>query len=276
MWRMGEAKPLDLGPVLSKIPGTPEIVNGALGGVCTSMLGKPDTVIRFTATQLNWVAPDGHDEILNKIEYRSDGPNVIVIAEDGTALIFGMPNHDHAVAALFGCRMSRTNTSARLANATGAQGRAPGAPPAPGYPSTSAVGKAMLSMRVGEMVNGQLSAPPAGTRLFLTTQNPDTSLSKAGFTPDPIESLFAACNIGHGGTQQRCTQGMAALTAGAIGETQTDANGNAAAEQLAPGRYYVVGFTPYKGHSLIWHMPVDLHPGPNSLNLTPQNGSISH
>jgi hypothetical protein len=69
---------------------------------------------------------------------------------------------------------------------------------------------------------------------------------------------------------------MQALTAGTIGQTATGSDGHAVTGAVAPGRYYIVGFAPYKGHSLVWHMPVDLKPGTNAVSLTPQNGSLSH
>jgi len=69
---------------------------------------------------------------------------------------------------------------------------------------------------------------------------------------------------------------MTAMTTGALGEATTDASGHAQSAALKPGRYYLVGFTPYHGHALMWHMPVDLHAGSNAVTLTPQNGSMSH
>jgi hypothetical protein len=68
---------------------------------------------------------------------------------------------------------------------------------------------------------------------------------------------------------------MAALTAGTVGVALTDSSGHAATGGVPPGRYYLVGFAPYKGHSLVWHMPVDLRPGANSVTLGPENGSLS-
>jgi hypothetical protein len=265
MWRMGATRPLNLGRGGAAFPGTSEIVTGALSGGCESILGRPGTVIRFTPTQLNWVAPDGHDEILNHVEYRGDPTNIVVIPTDSDlALIFGMSSRDHAVVAFLGCTLSRTNTAARQGQTAtaGAVG-----------------GQATLNLTVGEVVNGARSSPPAGTRLFLTPENPDASLVLAGFAPDPggqpIDKLFEACKIGQGGTQQRCNQGMQALTVGAVRETATGPDGRAAIDAVAPGRYYIVSYTPYKGHALIWHMPVDLKPGANAVSLTPQNGSLS-
>jgi hypothetical protein len=147
-------------------------------------------------------------------------------------------------------------------------------------PAAAPITSAILNLSIGVMSNGQFSPAPAGTKIFVTTQNPDANLMKAGFAPNPgvgpIESLFAACNIGHGGTQERCGQGFAAMTAGTLSGAVSDASGHAQTGALKPGHYYLVGFAPYQGHSLVWHLPVDLHAGANSVTLTPQNGSLSH
>jgi hypothetical protein len=66
------------------------------------------------------------------------------------------------------------------------------------------------------------------------------------------------------------------MIAGALGVARTDPGGHAQTGALPSGRYYLVGFVPYKGHSLMWHLPVDLKAGANALTLEPQNGSISH
>jgi hypothetical protein len=234
--------------------------------------------VAFTPDALNWVAPDGHEEILNHVEYRSNGTNVIVIPldPDPIAFIFGFSDRDHVVAAFFGCQMARVGAAANVAATITP------APAGTAKPATAAVpaNMAVLNLSIGVMSNGQFSPAPAGTQIFVTNQNPDANLMKAGFDPNPgvgpIQSLFAACNIGHGGTQERCNQGFAAMTTGSLGRVASDAAGHAQTGALKPGHYYLVGFAPYQGHSLVWHLPVDLHTGANSVTLTPQNGSLSH
>ena len=66
------------------------------------------------------------------------------------------------------------------------------------------------------------------------------------------------------------------MLAGALAVARTDCAGHAQTGAVAPGGYYVVGFVPCKGHSLMWHMPVDMKARANSVTLEPQNGSISH
>jgi len=153
---------------------------------------------------------------------------------------------------------------------------------ASGVPASAAApaASAILNLSIGVMVSGKFSPAPAGIKVYVTTQNPDANLVKAGFTSGagvaPIENLFAACKIGQGGSQQRCNLGMAAMTAGALGAATSDTSGHAQTGALKPGRYYLVGFAPYQGHALMWHLPVDLRPGSNEVTLTPQNGSLSH
>ena len=271
-WRQMATKPVDLG-ILGAFPGVQSIVDGSFGGGCQSVFGKG--MVAFTPTQLNWVAPDGHEEILNHVEYHSDGANVIVIPTDSDLpLIFGLPNHDHAVVAFFGCRMEREG-----ATPTQVVSRVAPSPAAAGVGAGAGPGAGTLKLKVGDVVDGRLASPPAGTRIFVTPQDPDANLVKAGFTAPgtpPIEKLFAACNIGHGGDQAECTRGLQAMTASALGVATTDSNGEAETGALPVGRYYLVGFTPFKGHSLMWHLPVDVKAGANSVNLSSQDGSISH
>jgi hypothetical protein len=87
--------------------------NGTFGGGCQSIFGKG--MVAFAPSTYNWVAPDGHEEVINHVEYRSDGPNVIVIPTDPQPLplIFGFPNHNHAVVAFLGCTMRDARTAER-------------------------------------------------------------------------------------------------------------------------------------------------------------------
>jgi hypothetical protein len=47
------------------------MVDTTLAGGCKSMFGSG--VIAFEPTALQWVAPDGHEEMLNNIAYRANG-----------------------------------------------------------------------------------------------------------------------------------------------------------------------------------------------------------
>jgi hypothetical protein len=268
-WRQMATKPVDTG-FLGALPGVDTIVNAGFAGGCQSIFGKG--MVAFTPTQLNWVAPDGHEEILNQVEYRSDGANVIVIPTDSDLpLIFGLPDHDHVVVAFLGCRMERNGAKPTQVATQAAPSAAA---------SASGAGQGILNLKVGEMLGDRFSAVPAGTQIWVTPQNPDSNLVKAGFAADasapPIEKLFAACKVNQGGNQADCSRGFQAMVAGALGVARTDPEGLAQTGAMPAGRYYLVGFVPYKGHSLVWHLPVDVKAGANTVSLEPQNGSISH
>jgi hypothetical protein len=256
--------------MLGALPGAGSVVNGAFAGGCQSIFGKG--MVAFTPTQFNWVAPDGHEEILNHVEYRGDGANVIVIPNDSDLpLIFGLPDHDHVVVAFLGCRMTRDGARPTPVAAVAA---------APAAAAGSESRQGILDPKVGETRDGRFSAVPAGTPIWVTKENPDINLAKAGFTADTgaqaIDKLFAACKVGQDGSQASCSRGMQSMIAGSLGVARADPDGHARTPAIAPGRYYVIGFVPYQGHSLLWHLPVDVKAGANPMSLEPQNGSISH
>jgi len=70
-WQMGATKPVDLNG-MEVLPETQSILNAAFGGGCESIFGKGR--IAFTPSQLNWLAPDGHEEILNRAPARRTSP----------------------------------------------------------------------------------------------------------------------------------------------------------------------------------------------------------
>jgi hypothetical protein len=284
-WRQTGAKPLNLGAV-GLFPGAGEFVNGALGGACEQVFGKG--TVAFTPTALNWVASDGHEEILNRVEYRSDRGNVVVTSAgpDGMTLIFGLPDPNHAVVAFFGCSMQRAGAPVVVASNAPRPVARPAASGAAAPTSVSQGGaagsaNAVLNLRVGVGGPGGGGFTPfSPTRIFVTRDDPDAALVRAGFAPapggQPVDRLFAVCKSpAQGGDQAQCTRALQAMTGAAIGFTSTDAAGQAQSPPLPPGRYYLVGFTPYQGHALLWHLPVDLRPGANPVTLGPQNGSLS-
>ncbi len=175
-WQQTVGKRADLG-ILNQMPGASEMVNGAFGGGCQSIFGKG--MIAFGPSTYNWVAPDGHEEVLNHVEYRSDGSNVIVIPTDPAPLplIFGFPDHDHAVVAFLGCAMQRATPGTRTTQVSARTSST--------VPGVQA-GQTLLDLNVGETVAGRFSPVPAGTQIWLTNQDPDANLVRAGFTPEPI------------------------------------------------------------------------------------------
>jgi hypothetical protein len=262
MWRIGPTKHYDTGILGQLAPGIDDFVDEGLQGACAEFLGDPDTVLRFTPTELHEVSPDGRDKVLHKVEYRGDSGNVIVIPTDGgdMGMIYGMTDRDHAVAAFFGCTMHRTASYARLGPPSKAE-------------QAAVDGKAVLSLTLTAVVNGKTVAPPAGTVVFLTNQNPDANLTRAGFSGP--QQLFAACKYNHGGDINVCSRGLVALRSGIVGQVQTDEHGKGQSAGVPAGHYFLVGLIVYQGHFLLWHLPVDLKVGGNSVSLTPQDGDIS-
>jgi hypothetical protein len=276
-WQLGATKPVDLNGMMV-FPGTESIVNGAFAGGCESIFGKGR--IAFTPTQLNWVAPDGHEEILNRVEYRGDKGNVVVIPLDADLpLVFGLTNNDHAVVAFLGCTLSRVT----LANASVAPPGAEGSTAAPPTASGPAIGSApaiagngpppsgppnaTLSFDTGISSPGYLT-PFSSTQVFLVTENPDASLAKAGFGgANPIDAWLRACAQ----NQPTCGAGMRAMTASSVSLLTMDSAGKAQTPSLPSGQYFILGFAPYNGKPLVWDRPYFLRPGANSVVLDQTN-----
>jgi hypothetical protein len=240
-WQMGATKPVDLNG-LEVLPETQSIVNGAFAGGCESIFGKGR--IAFTPSQLNWVAPDGHEEILNRVEYRGDRGNVVVIPLDSDLpLVFGLTNTDHAVVAFLGCTLSRVT----LANAPVAPPRA-GASTAPPASSGPDIGFAPVIAANGPPPSG----PPNATLSF-----------------NPVDAWLHACAQ----SQPTCSAGMTAMTASSVGLLTMDSAGRAQTASLPSGQYFILGFAPYNGKPLVWHRPYFLRPGANSVVLDQTNAT---
>jgi hypothetical protein len=239
-----------------------KIVGSTLGGACNSMFGKG--VVAFEPDSLQWVAPDGHEEILNHVAYRSNGTGVVVLSRDPgaiPALVFAFPSADHAVVAGFNCAMDRLGARAAMRSA-------PPAPTAAAPPSGPA--NAVLKFNVGAATPGYFT-PFAGIQIWVTFEEPTSALAKAGITPaadGPLVDWFKAdCRIpGH------CVRDWHAMTGRALGSVKTDSAGHAETPPIAAGRYYLVGVAPYQGGTLFWHLPVDVQPGSNTVTLDQTNG----
>ncbi len=175
-------------------------------------------------------------------------------------LIFGFPSRDYAVVAALNCTMTRVT-----AMRPGTPAIARGSPP----PSAGS-GVARLSLQAGAAGPGAF-APFSGAVFYLVTHDPDAALVQAGFTGrSPIDTWFAACHT----DQERCKAGIRAMTANAVGNTRTDVNGNGEVPQLPAGRYYIVGHAAYQGREVVWHRPLDVHPGENRVIIDQTMGSL--
>ena len=244
------------------------MVDSALAGGCKSMFGSG--VIAFEPAALQWVAPDGHEELLNNVAYRANGAEVIVLTKDAGAvpsLVFGFPDHDRAVVAFFNCTMNRVSANSRAAIAAGsAHAPATAAGAAPSGPAN-----AVLDLQAGSGASSGL-APLVGAQLWVTTENPADALVTAGVRPPGGIALDEFLNTDCRNAAN-CFRDWTVMTAKALGSVRTDATGHARTPPIPAGRYYIVGLVPYKSKALFWNLPVDARPGTNGVNLNLANGA---
>ncbi|HKB95977.1 MAG TPA: hypothetical protein VKB94_03950, partial [Rhizomicrobium sp.] len=252
------------------------LLGSMMAGGCQSMFGKG--MVAFEPNALQWVAPDGHEEILNHVAYRANGQDVVMISRDPgaiPALFFGFPNRDHAVVAVFNCTMERLGAKPPPSIAPAAPG---GRSPAPQsvsssapVPSPSGPANAVLNFDIGAAAPGTFT-PFAGIQIWVTREDPEAGLIRAGFPqgPGPLaERLVADCRI-----PANCIRDWKAMTSTALGSIRTDAAGHAHTPSIPAGRYYLVGIAPYQGKALFWRRPVNLQAGSNGVVLDQTNGSL--
>ena len=246
-----------------------DIVDGAMAGGCKSMFGTG--TVAFAPDSLDWVAPDGHQELLNHIAYRTNGTDIVVLTRDPGALpqlFVGMPNHDHAVVALLNCSMERLGTKPSASGNQAASGpiqsRQQAAPPPTG------TADAILNLRVGATATGQF-APFSGVQIWVTTEDPQGALVRVdgAATGSVSERLATDCH-----DPSTCARDWKAMSAKALGSIRTDAAGRGNTPTIPHGRYYLVGHAGYENKWLFWHQSVDLRPGSNEVTLDQTNGSL--
>jgi hypothetical protein len=243
---------------------------GAMAGGCQSMFGKG--VIAFEPNALQWVAPDGHEEILNHVGYRANGNDVVMVTRDPgavPALFFGFPNRDHAVVAVFGCTMERLG--ARNAGPPPATRMASAAPPPPPRSQQQAgPGETRLNFLIGSSAPGRF-APISAVKIWVTRTDPTMALMRANIPVrgDLVTEIDSDCrNIA------ACMRDWKAMTAGALGYITSDAGGHARTPVMTVGRYFLIGVAPYQGRHLFWHRPIEIRGGANAVTLDQTNASM--
>jgi hypothetical protein len=225
-------------------------------------------VVAFEPNALQWVAPDGHEEILNHVGYRANGNDVVMVTRDPgaiPALFFGFPNHDHAMVAAFGCTMERL-------------GARPGPPIQQSSTRMTSVapqpspvhGNTRLGFLIGAGVPGRF-APFAGVKVWVTRTDPEFALMRAGI---PVRGDLATEIDSDCHDITTCMRDWKAMTSGALGFITSDASGHARTPALTPGRYFLVGVAPYQGRHLFWHRGIEIRAGANEVTLDQGNASI--
>ena len=266
-WKQTGSKPPKMGGMMGQLSNP--FLAGAMAGGCKSIFGSG--VIAFEPNALQWVAPDGHEEILNHVGYRAaNGTDVVMVTRDPGAipqLFFGFPNRDHAVVAVFGCTMERLGAKSAPAQPASIQpASAKVAPP----PAVSAQGDARLTFQIGTATPGRF-APMAGVRVWVTREDPENALVRAGIPVrgDLVTEIDSDCH-----DITACTRDWKAMTVSALGFVTTDANGHAQTPVMKPGRYYLVGVAPYQGRHLFWHHAIDMRNAPAAVTLDQTNASM--
>jgi hypothetical protein len=240
------------------------VVDSSLAGGCKSMFGSG--VIAFEPTALQWVAPDGHEEILNHVAYRANGADVIVLTKDPgavPALVFGFPDHDRSVVAFFNCTMNRVGARSPTAVAHAVVASAGAAPSGPA--------NAVLDLQAAEGA-GAHPSPFANAQFWVTAEDPANALQSAGAESPAGKSLGEFLNEDCR-SPANCVRDWNAMTGKALGSLRTDAAGHARTPPLPPGRYYIVGMAPFQAKALFWSLPIDARPGTNPVMLNPANGT---
>src|SRR5439155_24001991 len=149
------------------------LLGGMLAGGCQSIFGKG--VVAFEPNALQWVAPDGHEEILNHVAYRAHCQDVVMISRDPgaiPALSFGFPNRDHALVGGFNCSMERLGAKPQPSNAS-AVPVSPSSSPA----ARSGPANAVLNFDIGTAAPGTFT-PLAGIQIWVTREDPETGLMR--------------------------------------------------------------------------------------------------
>ncbi len=267
------------------IPGAGDVaaslLNSTLAGGCKSMFGSG--VVAFEPDKLQWVTPDGHEEILNNVAYRASGSEVVVLSRDPgaiPALIFGFSTHDHALVAFFNCRMDRVGAKAVAASpapskpgASSAAKSPVGSPvtvPATAGPATG--GNSKIQLQVGISAPGSLTPLP-GITLWVSPDNPADAMSRAKLLPPGASltnQLVADC-----ANSAACNRDLQVMTAKALGSVITDAAGHALTPPVPAGRYYVMGMAAYNGKVIFWNQPVDVESGTVNVTLDQNNGAAA-
>ena len=265
-WRQTGSRAPQMGGALGQLSNG--FLAGAMAGGCQSMFGKG--VIAFEPNALQWVAPDGHEEILNHVGYRANGNDVVMVTRDPgavPALFFGFPNRDHAVVAVFGCTMERLGAKTAAASAPAATRMASAAPPPTPQPSGS---ETRLNFLIGAVAPGRL-VPLAGVKIWVTRMDPTMALMRAGIPVrgDLVTEIDSDCH-----NLAACMRDWKAMTKGALGFITSDAGGRAITPVMTPGRYFLVGVAPYQGRHLFWHRPIEIRSGANAVTLDQSNAGM--
>jgi TPR repeat protein len=145
--------------------------------------------------------------------------------------------------------------------------RASAAEAAPARPASLRSGAPNASVRfqVGDAGPGYFR-PLAAARLWMTTDDPGPALGGGA----ALDRLAADCR-----EAGACVRDFKAMTTHAIGVYSTDSAGHAQTPDIPSGQYYVVGFAPMQGRTVLWARSIFVQPGPNVVTLDQTLGALT-
>jgi uncharacterized protein len=146
-------------------------------------------------------------------------------------------------------------TSASAAEAASAQ---PASPPS-GAPN------AIVRFQVGDAGPGRFT-PLVAAHLWMTTDDPGPALGGGA----ALDRLAADCH-----EARACVRDFKAMTTHAIGVYSTDSAGHAQTPDIPSGQYYVVGFAPMQGRTVLWARSIFVQPGSNLVTLDQTLGAMA-
>jgi hypothetical protein len=234
------------------------IAKNVYGNVCDSIFGTG--IVEFRADSMSiggstkpaaYRGPGG--------TAHGDGTVILLPGGAGSMQIAAVldVNNNRAAARDLGCELERLG--AQSATASTPSGRTP-----PPSAADFAAGSARFTIAAGM----------GGVPVFVLTQNPETSLTNAGYRPPPGKAVIAGWIDTCHSDVNTCAAGLRAMVSGAVKKANTDGSGKVDFGQLPPGHYYVIGLASTRQAGMFWDVPVDLHAGGNTLTLDQHNGRV--
>jgi hypothetical protein len=269
----------------------------AKGGLCELFFGGG--TFEFRATTLVGFDARTSEQELDKVEYRGDAKQVVVLPKTTVRLmVFDVEGPNRINWSGQNCALVRVGPSSRgapVASTAPLQNAAPAVSPESSKATTPSSGAASIA-RASEGRAGSIASrgtllslvaglqypsgkyfPLAGTTFYVLKENLDAALARGGVqAPSGVSLLRAwilACE-----TQQTatCSQGNRAFETNTVATLRTDLQGRAELGTLNAGTYYVYGGNQrYQQHNVLWNVRVDVREGANNAVKLDQANLIS-
>jgi hypothetical protein len=104
----------------------------------------------------------------------------------------------------------------------------------------------------------------------VTTDDPAPILQAYGSALTPLRQLVADCRSPSG-----CVRDFKATTTHTVAVVTSDAAGRAETRLLPAGRYYLIGYAPYQGRTVLWTRPVTLQAPLTTVTMDQTDGGVA-